>query len=46
MGQSKKEEISIEGDADIEKLCLDTDDLVEYARNISIQQVNVVQLLD
>lgn len=45
MRQSKKVEISVEGDADIEKLCIDTVDLVEYARNIAVQQVNMVQLL-
>ncbi|MDE6759520.1 MAG: PDDEXK nuclease domain-containing protein [Lachnospiraceae bacterium] len=45
MGQDEKIEISVEEDADIEKLCLDTVDLLEYARNIAVQQVNIVQLL-
>ncbi|MBD5088688.1 MAG: DUF1016 domain-containing protein [Clostridiales bacterium] len=45
MKQSEKVEFSIEEDADIEKLCLDTVNLVEYARSIATQQVNIVQLL-
>lgn len=45
MKQSEKVELSVKEDADIEKLCLDTVDLVEYARNIATQQVNIVQLL-
>lgn len=45
MGQSEKEEFIVDKDADIEKLCIDTVALVEYARNIATQQVNIVQLL-
>lgn len=45
MGQIEKEEILVDKDADIEKLCIDTVALVEYARNIATQQVNIVQLL-
>ena len=42
MKQSKNLKTSIEEDADIEKLCLDTAGLVEYARNTATQQVNIV----
>lgn len=45
MEQSKNLKKFVEEDADIEKLCLDTVGLVEYARNIATQQVNIVQLL-
>lgn len=45
MNQNEKIEISAKQDEDIEKLYLDTVDLVKYARNISVQQVNIVQLL-
>lgn len=44
MSQNEKIEISDEEDADIEKLCIDTVDWVEYIRNIATQQVNIVQL--
>lgn len=45
MRRNEKIEISVEEDVDIEKLCLNAVDLVKYARNIAVQQVNIVQLL-
>ncbi len=45
MNHSQKTEVLISEDAPIEKLCIETVALVKYARNIAVQQVNIIQLL-
>ena len=45
MDHSQKTEVSINEDAAIEKLCAETVALVKHARNIAVQQVNMIQLL-
>lgn len=41
----RNEKTDISTDEYIEKLCFDVADLIEYARNLAVQQVNIVQLL-
>lgn len=45
MGNSKKTEILVNEDEAIENLCAKTVALVKHARNIAVQQVNMIQLL-
>lgn len=45
MDHSRKTEILTNEDAAIERLCVETVALVKYARNIAVQQVNMIQLL-
>ncbi len=45
MNYSPKTEILTNEDVDIERLCAETIALVKYARNIAVQQVNMIQLL-
>ena len=41
----RNEKTDISTDEYIEKLCFDVADLIEHARNLAVQQVNIVQLL-
>lgn len=45
MNHSRKTEILTNEDAAIERLCVETVALVKHARNITVQQVNMIQLL-
>ena len=45
MNHSQKTEILTKEDVAIERLCADTVALVKHARNIAVQQVNMIQLL-
>lgn len=45
MNHSQKTEILTNKDVAIERLCANTVDLVKHARNIAVQQVNMLQLL-
>lgn len=45
MNHSQKIEILINEDVAIERLCANIVDLVKHARNIAVQQVNIIQLL-
>ena len=45
MDYSQKIEVSNNEDTAIEKLCAETVALVKHARNITAQQVNMIQLL-
>ncbi len=45
MNHSQKTEVSTNEDIDIERLCANTVALVKHARNIAVQQVNMIQLL-
>ena len=35
----------IENDAELEKLCTDSVELINYARNIVVKHVNIVQIM-
>lgn len=45
MNHSQKTEVLTNEDIDIERLCANTVALVKHARNIAVQQVNMIQLL-
>ena len=45
MNHSQKKEVLTKEDIDIERLCANTVALVKHARNIAVQQVNMIQLL-
>ena len=45
MKNSKKTEILVNEDEAIENLCTEIVELVRHARNIAVQQVNMIQLL-
>lgn len=45
MNHSRKTEILTNEDTAIERLCVETVALVKHARNITVQQVNMIQLL-
>ncbi len=45
MENSRKAEVLINEDEVIENLCAETVALVKHARNIAVQQVNMIQLL-
>lgn len=36
----------MQNDADLEKLCVDSVELINYARNIVVKHVNIVQIMD
>ena len=44
MNHSQKTEVLTNEDAAIERLCVETVALVKHARNITVQQVNMIQL--
>ena len=44
MGEKTNVEI-IEIDIELQKLCADSVELVHYARNIAMKQVNIVQIM-
>ncbi len=45
MNHSQKTEVLTNKDVAIERLCANTVTLVKHARNIAVQQVNMIQLL-